>query len=140
MCCDYMESHEEELAPFLDEDIEGSFQDYVKRMRSHGEWADNMVIAVMSKILERDVRILHMAAHQTWVIGKNGESAPPLLVSFYQIANLGHYNAIFNIYNEEINAADVVGDSDNESECPETSEFIPHAFRQRLRSGTTSVR
>lgn len=52
-CC--LQAHEEDFAPFVEDDVK--FADYVKMMRKDGMWAGNIELQALSMALKRNICI-----------------------------------------------------------------------------------
>lgn len=76
LCCEYMDEHEDDLAPFLD-DTDQSFEDYVDHMRNDGIWAGNIEIHVSSIICNRDIRI-HQHGKPSYDLINHGRGTPSM--------------------------------------------------------------
>jgi len=88
--CDYMETHEGDLAPFFaDTDI--PYQAHVTKMRVLGEWAGNLEIYVATIVIGRDIRIYHQDLRTQDISSNNGRS-PLVLLSYH--SDPGHYNSV----------------------------------------------
>ncbi len=87
LCCDYMEKHEEELAPFLDDSED--YAAYVDHMREDGVWAGNIEIHATSMATHRDVRI-HQHKKPSYDLVNHYRDAP--LHLFYHYGE--HYASV----------------------------------------------
>lgn len=88
LCCDYMEKHEDDLAPFLD-DTESDYAAYVDHMREDGVWAGNIEIHATSMATHRDVRI-HQHKKPSYDLVNHYRDAP--LHLFYHYGE--HYASV----------------------------------------------
>ena len=46
--CKFMQAHEEFFRPFLDEDEDGTFQNYIKSMRKNGQWGGHLELQALT--------------------------------------------------------------------------------------------
>ena len=74
--CEYMEKHEEDFRPFVEDDEEWSV--YLARMRKDGSWAGNMEVQACARLLKMRICV-HRAGQPRWVLspyfGESGSSS-----------------------------------------------------------------
>ena len=73
--CEYMEKHEEDFRPFVEDDEEWSA--YLARMRKDGSWAGNMEVQACARLLKMRICV-HRAGQPRWVLSpyfNDGESS-----------------------------------------------------------------
>lgn len=56
--CKYMQQNEEFFRPFLDEDEDGTFQNYIKSMRKNGEWGGHLELQALTECF-RCIIVVH---------------------------------------------------------------------------------
>jgi OTU domain-containing protein 3 len=84
--CDYIEFMEEEFCVFLvldenetDEDA-ANFEEYVRTMRSDGEWGGNLELVAAARLYGRNIKVFSMAAAYTIDHGNEISGGPDLMV------------------------------------------------------------
>jgi len=72
--CEYMEKHEEDFRPFVEDDEEWSA--YLARMRKDGSWAGNMEVQACARLLKMRICV-HRAGQPRWVLSPyfNGDES-----------------------------------------------------------------
>ena len=77
--CDYMEKHEDDFRPFVEDDEEWTA--YLARMRKDGSWAGNMEVQACARVLKMRICV-HRAGQPRWVLspyfGESGEKKDAL--------------------------------------------------------------
>jgi hypothetical protein len=84
--CDYIEFMEEEFSVFLvldeneeDEDA-ANFEEYVRTMRSDGEWGGNLELVAAARLYGRNIKVFSLAAGYTIDHGNEKSGGPDLMV------------------------------------------------------------
>eukprot|EP00958_Prasinococcus_capsulatus_P001921 scaffold175_cov414-Prasinococcus_capsulatus_cf.AAC.29 len=84
---DYMEAHEEQFAPFLEDDQD--WKTYCSNMREDGTWGGHLELQALSLLEECNI-VIHQLNECRWVI-RNFDNAKTIQVSYH---DGDHYNSV----------------------------------------------
>lgn len=85
---DFIEQHEEDFAPFVEDDE--PFAKYVARMRKDGTWAGYMEVVAASRCLGANLTI-YQAGQPRWHVVNHPDGCPVLHLSYHDGQ---HYNSV----------------------------------------------
>ncbi|CAI5510635.1 unnamed protein product [Closterium sp. Naga37s-1] len=86
---DYIESHEADFAPFVEDDM--GFKEYCSSMREDGTWGGHMELQAVSLLLKRNACI-HQLQQPRWnIVNFDDASTPTIHLSYH---DGDHYNSV----------------------------------------------
>ncbi|GJP41962.1 hypothetical protein CLOM_g1573 [Closterium sp. NIES-68] len=86
---DYLEAHEADFAPFVEDDM--GFKEYCSGMRDDGTWGGHMELQAVSLLLKRNICI-HQFQQPRWNIVNFDEASTPSIHLSYHDGD--HYNSV----------------------------------------------
>jgi OTU domain-containing protein 6 len=95
VAADYIEKHEDDFAPFLEEPMDT----YVHKVRDTGEWGGQLELMALSKAYCTDVNVLQDFGRVEKIESGNGDSNRAIWLGYYKHGfGLGeHYNSLRNV-------------------------------------------